>query len=1136
MEMHLKRATHAEWLAIDPVLATGEVGVETDTRLFKIGNGVKKWSDLDFDGQASGSFTECRPLLIGGVPAVPGDPSTATDQFELPEIHSASVIDEKRLVLNGSADPTTVGDLDASFGGVVLKGFRDHFWLYDYANNAWNTSDNINLSCETGLFIDNRKAIDEQKVRVGNRTKGGKVYLGSGEHDSWRLGTNDEGDFVVEYRRLDGQWIEKKKFTLNATDKGNGLEESDNPYLERSGESAKIPTIFNTASNLGKMSWPLYEPQAGQNTLHVKLFLNTDDAFALGRIMKRTVNFNGVIPGPMLKVKAGQTIEIDFYNELDDLGEIEPWNDGMMQRHEMTHMHLDDRTYAFDGTIDDNSTQEQKDANELALREGTTWMQHIMARGLTNLHTHGFHVRPDGFGDNVMRSVKPGSKLRYRYKLPANHFGGLQWFHPHGHGGSTNLIGRGAIGTILIEGPYQERLINNNVEREFLILQRIQWGDNLNGQDELNWVDYVSSLPLDMYNPDADSDPAADGQKTSPVEVKDLSPYYKDNLDPKCICSCAALGGTLHIHGTSSMATPSCEAVDVRWVPSVNGQKKPVFSAKIGELKIFTMLNGTGLTFYRISVKDHDLVIVGRDGIPQVPSAEMDDNAIDPDFVRFPAGQRLNYVICNSGQRFEFFIVPKDITKIKEGDYPIYMLPISETELYSEGLDAPVQVATLRYKGTLDETAPNHVTKLVSLLPNVAVDDQNHDDPEKATFPIDRTNWKYIETFEKLTELLPITTATVTGAQLTIDGLRATIVMPAKIALTNLSRFKLTDLSMAVLDHDGVPKALVSKLGKLKDKEFETKEIFSGRLSDILSPDEMSAYQGRIVNSAIMPEVNPHHLEVGARIGIGNMDYVIDSLDENVATFHIMIPEGKTGSLPNPGIVDFNYDLYKTSTVNNADTGNEDLTIYEILTDHFYYRGIELDDTTLKNLKTYIVRRRIMSFAIHKRGLAGSGSDSTFMNGSAFNDFNRTVGYLGTNEEIIIENRSDVLHLFHIHINYYQVMGYRDGVFGDNALDNPLGKKSDYTYETEIKVPFEGFEDTTSIPVGKIENPLVTDEANEGARGQVRVRITHEDYTGLFLMHCHLLDDQDMGMMQEVEVVAPGYVQAPFSLHLHTSG
>jgi FtsP/CotA-like multicopper oxidase with cupredoxin domain len=1060
MEIQLKRATQAEWLAIDPVLAVGEVGVETDTRLFKIGNGVKKWSDLDYDGQASGSFTECRPLLIGGVPAVPGD--IAPDQFEPPKRHNASVVDEKRLVLNGSAEPTTVGDIDASFGGIVLKGFRDHFWLYDYANNAWNTSDNINLSCETGLLIDNRKALDEQKVRVGNRTKGGKVYLGSGEHDTWRLGTDDHGDLLIEYRRLDGQWIEKKKYTLTPTDKGHGLIEAENPYIEHIDEPAKKPAVFSSASNLGKMSWPLYETPAGHSTLHVKLFLNTDDAFALGRIMKRTANFNGVIPGPMLKVKAGHTIEVDFYNELDDLGELEPWNDGMMQRHEMTHMHLDDRTYAFDGTIDDNSPQALKDANELALQKGTTWMQHIMARGLTNLHTHGFHVRPDGFGDNVLRSVKPGSKLRYRYKLPSNHFGGLQWFHPHGHGGSTNIVGRGAIGTILVEGPYQERLNANHVEREFVILQRIQWGENLNGQDELNWVDYVSNLPLDMYNPDATPDPAADNQKTSLVLVRDLSPYYKDNLDPKCICSCAALGGSPHVHGTSSIATPSCDPVDIRWVPSVNGQKKPVFSAKTGELKIFSMLNGTGITFFRIAIKDHDIVIAGRDGIPQVSSAAMSANSVDPDFVRIPAGQRINYVMCHSGQRFEFFIIPKAGIVVADGsDYPVYMLPVSETEIFSDGLDAPVQIATLRYTGTLNQAAPNHVSKLVSLLPQVALDDPNHTiNPDKAVFPIDRTNWHYIETFTQLAGLIPTTEATVTGATLSVAGLKATIVMPSD---------------------------------------------------------------------------QPHHLEVDTEIRIGGTTYVIDSLDADLATFHIVLPQvTQSGSLPAPGFVDFTYNLFKESTVNNTSTGNIDKKIFEILTDHFYYRDIPLDTTLLK---PYIARRRFMSFAIHKQGLAGSGSDSTFMNGSAFNDFNRTVGYLGTNEEIIIENRSDVIHLFHIHINYYQVMGYRDGVFGDNAVTNPVvADNSEYAFATEIPVPFEGFEDTTSIPVGKIENSIVADEANEGSRGQVRVRISHEDYTGLFLMHCHLLDDQDMGMMQEVEVVAPGYVQAPFSAHVHTAG
>jgi FtsP/CotA-like multicopper oxidase with cupredoxin domain len=118
-------------------------------------------------------------------------------------------------------------------------------------------------------------------------------------------------------------------------------------------------------------------------------------------------------------------------------------------------------------------------------------------------------------------------------------------------------------------------------------------------------------------------------------------------------------------------------------------------------------------------------------------------------------------------------------------------------------------------------------------------------------------------------------------------------------------------------------------------------------------------------------------------------------------------------------------------------------------------------------------------------------------------------------------------------------MGYRDGVYGQNKdeLKNPVTDTSQYDFATEIPVPFEGFEDTTSIPVGKVAgNSVVANEADETSRGQVRVRITHEDYTGLFLMHCHLLDDQDMGMMQEVEVVSPGYVQAPFSVHQHMSG
>ena len=1070
------RKTSAEWASSNPVLELDILGVDTDKNLFKIGDGEKKWADLDVDPRSPGQYTKCRPLLIGGVPANPGDP--APDQVIPPETEIPLVVNQKRIVLNGAADPRSVGDLDASFGGMVLKGFRDHFWLYDYANNAWNTSDNINLSCETGLMIDNRKALDERQIRVGNRTRGGKIYLGSGEHDSWRIGTDDDGNLAIEYRRLDGQWVVQKKIHLSDEDRGLHLsEEHENPYQEQSNEPAKRPLTFNpnkNSKNHGKMAWPLHE--SCDKVLSMKLFLNTDDAFALGRIMKRTANFNGVIPGPMLKVQPGDTIEIDFYNELEDLSELETWSDGIMQRNEMVHMHLDDRAYTADKDTPDEKDDDRRAYDEV-LRTKTIWMQHIMARGLTNLHTHGFHVRPNGFGDNVMRSAKPGSRLRYRYKLPENHFGGLQWFHPHGHGGSMNLVSRGAIGTILVEGPYQQRLNTSKVAREYIILQRIQWGNNLNGHDELNWVDYVANLDPDMLTPLTASPEAQQGI--------DLSPYYRDNLDPKCICSCAALEGAPHAHGTFSLATPQCEAVDVRWVPAVNGQKRPYFKTQIGELKVFSMLNATGITFFRIEIEDHDIVVVGRDGIPQISQTPLfNDMGVDPDFVRTPGGQRLNYVICNSGQRFEFFIIPKKGIVPQQRAYSILSCPISETEEFPSD-DPTIQIATLRYEGELPESAPNHLIQLPSLLPNPH--DDNKPGTPKSDLPVDRSQLCYLYKDEldhrkdgkNLDELLDgKTTATVYGATVTLNENMATcnedtatVVMPPRYKLTDItldwlsqtldehgnklipptmltklrnlkdreydnrillaetlspeeltifnhlsasylippSHFMLTKERIQALVSHSLPKAVADQLAPLLNKAFDTQAEFLAQLSLSLkdrsdpehpSDDNYHQFRQQILIAAAIPADNPHHLEVCMEIQINGTPYIIKAVDENdIATFTIGLPHNSTDKLPESGVYDFQYRLYKTKTINNKSTKDHCREIYEVLTDHFYYRQLPFKP---ENFKNYIIRQREMSFAIHKSGLGGQGADSTLMNKSAFNDFNRTVGYLDTNEEFKI--------------------------------------------------------------------------------------------------------------------------------------
>ena len=51
----LKYATEAEWLDEDPVLLAGEMGIESDTRKFKFGDGSTAWSALAYASGGGGA-------------------------------------------------------------------------------------------------------------------------------------------------------------------------------------------------------------------------------------------------------------------------------------------------------------------------------------------------------------------------------------------------------------------------------------------------------------------------------------------------------------------------------------------------------------------------------------------------------------------------------------------------------------------------------------------------------------------------------------------------------------------------------------------------------------------------------------------------------------------------------------------------------------------------------------------------------------------------------------------------------------------------------------------------------------------------------------------------------------------------
>jgi hypothetical protein len=61
VQIQFRNDTAANWTSADPILAQGELGLETDTGSFKIGNGIDVWSDLSYGGVGGADGTDGAP-------------------------------------------------------------------------------------------------------------------------------------------------------------------------------------------------------------------------------------------------------------------------------------------------------------------------------------------------------------------------------------------------------------------------------------------------------------------------------------------------------------------------------------------------------------------------------------------------------------------------------------------------------------------------------------------------------------------------------------------------------------------------------------------------------------------------------------------------------------------------------------------------------------------------------------------------------------------------------------------------------------------------------------------------------------------------------------------------------------------
>ena len=152
VQIQFRRDTAAAWTAANPTLAAGELGLETDTSFYKIGNGSTAWTSLAYGTiagvPASNSITSA--MIVNGT-IVAGD--IASDAITTAKILDSNVTTAKiaddavtaakladTAVTAGSYTATNItvdaqGRITSASNGTGFDAFDDQVFL---ATQIWS--------------------------------------------------------------------------------------------------------------------------------------------------------------------------------------------------------------------------------------------------------------------------------------------------------------------------------------------------------------------------------------------------------------------------------------------------------------------------------------------------------------------------------------------------------------------------------------------------------------------------------------------------------------------------------------------------------------------------------------------------------------------------------------------------------------------------------------------------------------------------------------------------------------------------------------------------------------------------------------------------------------------------------------
>ena len=184
--MQQRRGTAAQWSSADPILAAGEIGFETDTGKFKIGDGTSVWSSLSY-------FTDSQDFdttnfVLTSVVGQPNGVAGLNANGHVPINQLGALIDNAPDALNTLNELATA--ISALEGYVDSQNATQTTELQSYTNSAIevseNTTNNTISTAVSGAITDHNAVTTDVHGISDTSTLATQTYVNGqiGDHAS----------------------------------------------------------------------------------------------------------------------------------------------------------------------------------------------------------------------------------------------------------------------------------------------------------------------------------------------------------------------------------------------------------------------------------------------------------------------------------------------------------------------------------------------------------------------------------------------------------------------------------------------------------------------------------------------------------------------------------------------------------------------------------------------------------------------------------------------------------------------------------------------------------------------------------------------------------------------------------------